>query len=234
MSQIESVAAQGYAFTASLRNPYAAYASLATGLSVTQVTPGVYRCDTGSLTGVVYVEMTAGALRVVGFANLSSPGANGYSEVFDSLAEAEARGGSDVADDIAEINAKIQTGVINIISPVNADGSINPLVIGDDYIAAQGRAIDLFVDPISGLNVVDCSCTFGGEAAHRGSWLVPGVVSLQTVDGQPKWRMRFELAEDDTRDCKPGCYAWGATLQPPARRATKITGSVELIESHTL
>jgi hypothetical protein len=88
MSQIEFVASQGYAFTVALRNPNAAYASLATGLAVTQVTPGVYRCATGSVTGVVYVEATAGALRVVGFANLDEPGANGYSEVFDNLAEA--------------------------------------------------------------------------------------------------------------------------------------------------
>lgn len=94
MSQIEFVASQGYSFTVSLRNPNAAYASLATGLAVTQVTPGVYRCNTGSVTGVVYVEATAGALRVVGFANLDEPGANSYSEVFDTLAEAEAAGES--------------------------------------------------------------------------------------------------------------------------------------------
>ena len=94
MSQIEFVASQGYAFAVALRNPNAGYASLATGLSVSQVTPGVYRCATGSVSGIVYVEAVAGALRVVGYANLDQPGANGYSEVVDTLAEAEAIGQS--------------------------------------------------------------------------------------------------------------------------------------------
>lgn len=89
MGQIEFIASAGYTFTAALRNPYAGYASLATGLTVTQITPGVYRCVTGSVTGIVFVECVAGALRVVGFANLGKPGDNGYSEVFDTLQEAE-------------------------------------------------------------------------------------------------------------------------------------------------
>lgn len=90
MTQAEFIVQPGYAFAAALRNPYASYASLATGLSVTEVVPGVYRFATGSLTGVVHVECVAGALRVVGYANLSKPGDNGYSEVFDTLQEAEA------------------------------------------------------------------------------------------------------------------------------------------------
>lgn len=89
MSQAEFIVQPGYTFTAALRNPYASYASLATGLSVTEVVPGVYRFSTGSLTGIVFVECIAGALRVVGYANLSKPGDNGYSEVFDTLQEAE-------------------------------------------------------------------------------------------------------------------------------------------------
>lgn len=198
---------------------------------VDSVVPTLYRVDFGTeLGGIVYIVATTTNLRVRGFANLSRQSSNGYSSLFGSLESAE----SDVSSLAASVATIAQTGVVNVVSPVNADGSLNPLVIGDDYTAAQGRQIDLFVDPVSGVSVGDCTCTFGGEASHKGSWLVTGVVSAQTVDGSPKWRMRFELAEDDTRDCKPGCYAWGATLQPPATRATKITGTVELIESHTL
>lgn len=92
VSQVEFVVQAGYAFTISIRDPYDAYDSLASGLSVTEVVPGVYRCATSSLTGVVYVEAVAGALKVVGYANLDQPGDNDYSEVLDTLAEAEAMG----------------------------------------------------------------------------------------------------------------------------------------------
>lgn len=90
MSQAEFIVQPGYVFTAALRNPYASYAQLATGLSVTEVVPGVYRFNCGSVAGVVHVECVAGALRVVGYANLNKPNDNGYSEVVDTLQEAEA------------------------------------------------------------------------------------------------------------------------------------------------
>ena len=232
MSQIEFVAQSGYAFIVALRNPYAGYASLATGLTVTSVTAGVYRASTGSLAGVVYVEADASGLRVVGYANLSAPGVNGYSEVFDTLAEAEA---ASLQSDLAELSSKIQTGIINVVSPVNADGELNPIVIGDDYLAANGRAFDFLIDPVPGIAVETTSCLFGGQSPHRGEWLTTGVVTAVTIDGVPKWRMRAELDADDTIECRGGCYAWSTTLlNALGKRITRITGDVALIDSQTI
>lgn len=90
VSQIEFIAQAGYVFTVALYNPLSGYSSLATGLTVTEVVSSVYRCSTGSVTGLVYVVATSGALRVVGFVNLDAPGANGYSEVLDTLEQARA------------------------------------------------------------------------------------------------------------------------------------------------
>ncbi len=234
MSQGEFIGPVGITFTVTLRNP-ATYASVQSGISCTSPTPGVYRFDATG-TGLVFVEAVSGDLRLSGYANLDVPGATGYSEVLDSYAAAAALGAGsvDIAEDIAAINSKIQTGIVSVVSPVNEDGSVNPIVIGDDYKAVDGRALDFFVDPIAGVNVGDCQCTFGAEADHRGKFLVRGVVSAQTVDGLPKWRMRFEIDGDETSDCRPGCYEFGATLIPSTRRATKITGPVELVASHTM
>ena len=123
------------------------------------------------------------------------------------------------------------SGTVSIISPVNEDGTINPIVIGDDYLTVHGRSFDIFIDPVDGVDVETATCFFGGSAQHKGSWLVQGVVTL-VVD---RWRMRFQLQSDDTIDCKKGCYEWSAELRPAeSKRITRITGTVELIQSHTI
>jgi hypothetical protein len=238
MSQIEFVVQPGYSFTAALYDPYDDYAVLATGLAVTHLGNGVYRRDTGSVTGIVYMVATAGALRVVGYANLDEPGENTFSEVFDTLAEAEAAGVggfSELVDAIDLLNAKIQTGVITVVSPVNTDGSVNPIVIGDDYLTVNGRSIDVFIDPIPGVAVETATCTLGLEAKHKGDVLVTGLVAAVTVNALPKWRMRYELEYADTIECKPGCYDWTATLLSAAgKRITRVQGQVELVASQTI
>ena len=125
MSQIEFVAPAGYAFSVALRNPNSGYASLATGLPVTEVTPGVYRCATGAVTGIVYVSAVAGALRVVGYANLSAPGTNGYSEVLDTLAGADV-GTVNAADIASDVYSKLAGGRSTLLSgPTSAGGPID-------------------------------------------------------------------------------------------------------------
>jgi hypothetical protein len=95
MSQIEMIGQAGFSLTVDVRDPLANYASLATGLSVTEITPTVYRAALGSLDGLVHCLFKAGAVRfAAGYANLDEPGENGYSDVFDTLGEAESAGQS--------------------------------------------------------------------------------------------------------------------------------------------
>lgn len=91
MSQIEMVGSGGYTLTVDVSDPSANYASLAAGLTVTEVTSTVYRASLGSLSGLVYCLFKVGSIRFsAGYANLDSPGVNGYSEVFDTLEQARA------------------------------------------------------------------------------------------------------------------------------------------------
>jgi len=87
MSAIEWAGQIGYTFTVTVKDPLAGFATLATGLSVTEYAPGIYRCSTGSLTGLVYIEATAGVAKTIGYANLSQPGTDGYSDVVDTPEE---------------------------------------------------------------------------------------------------------------------------------------------------
>lgn len=235
MSAIEFTANAGKTFSVQLydANTGAAVGSAITGVT-DSVTPTRYRNGTGSNSGIVFVLATATNLSVSGYADLDNPNEYGYSEL-GSLSDIQSAGLQSIEAGIAEILVKIQTGVISIVSPVNQDGSLNPLVIGDDYLAANSRSIDLFIDPIDGVSAETVTCTFGGMAQHRGDWLVSGTVTAVTIDGNPKWRLRFELDAADTIDCKPGCYAWSATvLSSAGKRITRITGEVALVASQTI
>ena len=116
-------------------------------------------------------------------------------------------------------------------TPVAADGTVQPIVIGDDYLDANNRTFDFFVPPVAGVDINTVQCWFGGEFKHRGKWLVSGTVAL-VVD---RWRMRFELPAAATfPTCKSGCYDYSAELRTAAgKRLTRLLGSVELVDSFT-
>jgi hypothetical protein len=111
---------------------------------------------------------------------------------------------------------------------------IQPIVIGDDYLATNNRAIDVYIDPVAGVSLETATCTFGGETPYKGSWLVTGALAAVTINDVPKWRMRFQLVSADTIDCKPGCFLWSATLLSAGNRITRVQGEVQLVESQTI
>lgn len=223
-------------FSVQLYNPTTLAALGAAIAGVTDATvPTLYEFTT-TTTGIVYMVATATNLRVAGYVDLSNPDATGSSPTVDTYEEA-----AGTATDLTSVNTKLDaiklktdlivTGQITIQSPVNEDGSVNPIVIGDDYLAAHDRSFDFFIDPVTGVDPTTASCFFGGERENKGSWLVTGTVAV--VD--TKWRMRFELASDDTIDCLKGCYEWSAELRPAeSKRITRITGEVELVRSQTI
>jgi hypothetical protein len=221
MSQIEFTSTPGKSFVAVVKNPAADYATLATGISCTEVSAGRYRANLGSLTGLVWIEATSGATKSVGFADLSNPAANGYSDVVD------------VPDRQTAIIALLTSGSATTNAPVTPTGTITNIVIGDDYKAASGRAFNWLV-AVPVFSQSGSKCFFGGSAKHKGEWLVEGTIIPVTVDSVPKWKLQFELSKTDTEACKPGCYDWSAELRGPApEQITKIIGKTELIEAYT-
>jgi hypothetical protein len=134
----------------------------------------------------------------------------------------------------AEILALIGGGQVTSIAPVTSAGTINgPIVIGDDYLTASGRSFDWLIAP-GAFDVGQAECWFGGGSPSKPSWLVQGVVSAVTVDGQPRWRLRFELRRSDTLPLKPACYNWSVELRGPLpEHITRIIGKAEVVQSYT-
>jgi len=85
---IEFTSTPGKTFVATLKNPLSGYATLDTGIAVTTVSAGRYRLVTAR-TGIVWMDALDGATRVVGFADLDRPAANGYSDVVDEMSSVQ-------------------------------------------------------------------------------------------------------------------------------------------------
>lgn len=90
MSAIEFFAQVNKTFTLQQYEPIN-NVELDTPLAVTEVSPGRYRA-TSARVGIVYCVASATNLSVVGYANLSKPGPNAFSELLDSYDEAYALG----------------------------------------------------------------------------------------------------------------------------------------------
>ena len=87
MTGIELTSIPGKTFTLVVKDPLANYATLASGIAMTEITTGRYRAAyTG--TGIVWVQATAGATVSVGFADMDVLPTNGYAEVLDAIKKA--------------------------------------------------------------------------------------------------------------------------------------------------
>lgn len=202
-------------------------ASIGSSFSVPADTvPTRYRV-TRSGTGIHFYVFSSTNVKVAGYANLDAP-IGDVCPLMGSYAEADALSATS-----KEIKAKtdlIGTASATVQAPVTQSGTIPELVIGDDYKAAEGRSIDILIAKPSGVTTSECSCRFGGDAPHLGSWLVTGTVADASNN---RLRMRFELESGDTLECKPGTYNWTATLITP-NRSTYVKGETELVETQTI
>jgi hypothetical protein len=104
-------------------------------------------------------------------------------------------------------------------SLVNADGSINgPIIIGDDYLHANGRSFQWTIPAISGFTLGACTCFFGGQFKTN-TFLVQGLV----VDaGSGNWFLRFDVDKGDTADLEPGMYRYSVEVRHADNEVTRV------------
>ena len=105
----------------------------------------------------------------------------------------------------------ITAGAVTYTSPVAASGKISiPIIIGDDYLAANTRAFEWTITARSGVVVGTASCRFGGtnEELNK-SWLVTGTVS---DIGGGQWKLSFDLDKTATGALAEGYYRWSVEL----------------------
>lgn len=115
--------------------------------------------------------------------------------------------------------------------PVVVDGSIEEIIIGDDYLAANGRAFEWVVDAVDGFVVGACTCSFGGKYKDN-AWLVTGTI---TDNGDDTWTLSFDLEAADTATLEPGKYKWSVQVTHDGTEVTRVKGdcTTDLVEKQT-
>jgi hypothetical protein len=105
--------------------------------------------------------------------------------------------------------ARTAAGVnVVFVSPVSQSGQLKELIIGDDYLAANGRALVWEFDPIAGMDIGDATATLG---VKRGPINVTwsGAVS---VDGNGQWQAAIEIENDEWVGITPGLYEYSLEI----------------------
>jgi hypothetical protein len=143
----------------------------------------------------------------------------------------------DIEQDIATVTSLLKGGRVTQVSPVSATGEIiSPIVIGDDYLDVSGRAFIWYFQPGT-FDVANARCFFGGETTSTNSnWLVEGAVTADTLDGDPVWKLTFELTGQETGALQPRVYNWSVELRGPSPTNEKITrrlGVVRAVRGYT-
>lgn len=102
--------------------------------------------------------------------------------------------------------------------PVASTGTITtPIVIGDDYLAANGRAFQWTIAALTGYAVGTATCKFGG-AYKTNTWLVTGTIADV---GSGNWTLSFDLPKTATADLEEGYYSW--SVEVISASGTEIT-----------
>ena len=143
-------------------------------------------------------------------------------------------GGNADTDDIV---AGVLTGLNNAVvssSPTSTEGQIpEPIVIGDDYLAANNRAFTWTVNEITGLTAAGVSTSFGIAHPTKGSFTVSGSVA---DNGDGTWLLSFDVPSTATAQCREGEYEWSVSINDASgNHITKVRNNgdcyrVKLIE----
>lgn len=137
--------------------------------------------------------------------------------------------------EIAAKTALISGGSVQVNLPVTATGSLRPIVIGDDYLAANGRAFTWTISAIAGITPGTATAYFGGTStgSPQHTFLVTGTV---TDNGNGTWTVRCDMPRATSATLLEQQYEW--TLGIQASGGTRVTPvrwgeRVQAVESHT-
>lgn len=118
-----------------------------------------------------------------------------------------------VLDAIKDKTDLITSGTVQTSLPVTSSGQItSPLVIGDDYLAANGRAFSWTVALPTGFVAATASCRFGmrfEDETGVNSFISTGTV---TDAGSGNVTLSFDVAKTVTGDLRPGWYDWSVEI----------------------
>jgi hypothetical protein len=104
-------------------------------------------------------------------------------------------------------------GTVNVTSPVTATGQLaSPLIIGDDYLAANGRRFRWTVALPSGYVIATSTARFGmryEDDEGVNSFIATGTVTDATGGNV---HLDFDVAKTVTGTLRPGWYEWSVEI----------------------
>jgi hypothetical protein len=119
-----------------------------------------------------------------------------------------------ILDEIRDQTALIQAGgTVTVSSPVTTSGQLSsPLIIGDDYLAANGRRFRWTVPLPSGYVIATSTAKFGmryEDDEGVNSFIATGTVSDA---GSGNVYLDFDVARSVTGTLRPGWYEWSVEI----------------------
>jgi hypothetical protein len=128
-----------------------------------------------------------------------------------------------ILDEIRDQTALIQAGgTVNVSTPVTASGQLaSPLIIGDDYLNANGRAFSWTVALPPGFVIGSSTCRFGMR--YEDDQGVNSFIQTGTVidAGSGNVTLRIDVAKAVTGLLRPGWYDWSVEIASAS--GTEIT-----------
>lgn len=132
----------------------------------------------------------------------------------------------------AAVASLASTGRVTVVNPVDNTGKITgAIVIGDDYLAVNGRAFVWTIPAITGITAATAVAKFGGKSDDD-EWLVTGSV---TVSGS-NWVLSFNLPRTATEDFTPALFDWSVEVAGvDGTEVTRVRSgkAVELVAKQT-
>jgi hypothetical protein len=121
---------------------------------------------------------------------------------------------SGILDEIRDKTALITAGgTVNVSTPVTATGQLaSPLIIGDDYLAANGRRFRWTVALPSGYVIATSTARFGmryEDDEGVNSFVATGTVTDATGGNV---HLDFDVARAVTGTLRPGWYEWSVEI----------------------
>ena len=121
---------------------------------------------------------------------------------------------SGILDEIRDKTALLSNGgTVYVTSPVTATGQLaSPLIIGDDYLAANGRRFRWTVELPSGYVIATSTARFGmryEDDEGVNSFVATGTVTDATGGNV---HLDFDVAKTVTGTLRPGWYEWSVEI----------------------
>lgn len=101
------------------------------------------------------------------------------------------------------------TGIVVITAPVSVSGVLEELVLGDDYLTSNGRALEWTFPAIAGFTTSATGKLGLRSDCNNELILTNGVV---TDVGGGDWKVTFDVLGTDTENLTPGNYDWSVEI----------------------